>query len=173
MCAGSGDDLIKRCFYAPRRGELLKGGFGMLRRAPLARQVGLPQLEDEALCDIEAAVDEQGADQRFDDVPDDVLALACPVLARLFAEPDERWNADLAPVLGAGFAVDECIVALREIALRLLGVALVEGMRHDHAEHAVAEKFEAFVVAARRARMRKGQFEEANVVRLMVKPVAN
>ena len=89
------------------------------------------------------------ADQRLDDVADDILALARAVLARLLAEPHQLGNAELAPDLGAGFARDQHIVAARQIAFGLGRVALVQGARHDMAEHAVAEEFEPLVVSAR------------------------
>ena len=101
----------------------------MLRRLALFGDVRLPGLQDEPLGGLEPAVDQQSADQRFDDVTDDILALAGAVIARLLAEPHPLGNAEIAPDLGAGFARDQHIVAARQIAFRLVRVALVERAR--------------------------------------------
>ncbi len=75
---------------------------------------------------FESAVEEKCADQRLDDVADDIVALAGAVLARLLAEPDERRNAELAADLGASLAGDQGVVALRQIAFGLVRKTLVE-----------------------------------------------
>ena len=80
---------------------------------------------------FEPAVEEKRADQRLDDVADDIVALAGAVLAGLLAEPDERRNADLAADLGASFAVDQRVVALRQIAFGLVRITLVERARRS------------------------------------------
>src|SRR5689334_18431601 len=105
----------------------------MLRRPTLGLEIGAPKLEDEPLCRV--------------DVADDVVALARTILARLAAKPDQRRHADLPAILGAGAAVDQAIVALRQVALRLLRIAVIERRRDHEAEHSVAEEFEPLIAA--------------------------
>ena len=139
----------------------------MVRCALLAGEVGFPKLEDEAFGRIDSAVEKKRADQRFDDVADDILALAGAVLAGLLAEADEGGNADLAADVGAGVAVDQRMVAAREIAFGFGRIALVERGRDDHAEHAVAEEFEPLVAVAADARVGEGELEQRRIARLV------
>src|SRR5207237_10868936 len=107
-------------FATARRGELLKRGLGVLRRLALLGQVWLPGFQDEPLRRFEAAVEQQSADQRLNDVADDILALARAVVARLLGEAHERRNADLAPDAGPGPARDPAVVPARTIASGVL-----------------------------------------------------
>ena len=111
---------------------------------------GFHRLKDEALRGLHPAIEEQRPDQCLDHVADDILAFGRTVLAGLLAEPDQRGDADLAPILGAGVAVDQTIVALGEIAFRFAWVASIQRSGDDQAEHAVAEEFEPLIALARR-----------------------
>jgi hypothetical protein len=84
----------------------------VLRDAPLFFYERLPKPSNQSFRLIEPAFQIDCADQRFDDVADDSVALAGAVAARLLAEPDERREAEAAADFGAGLARDKCIVAL-------------------------------------------------------------
>src|SRR5438067_12265589 len=107
MGTGARDDLIYGCLDALGRGEFLQRGFRMLGRAALAGKIRLPQLEDEPLRRLHPAVEEQGADQRFDHAADDILALARADASRLLAQACLRRYYGLAVVPGATFEVDQ------------------------------------------------------------------
>jgi len=145
----------------------------MLRRSPLNREIRFPQLQDESFRRLEAAVEEQRTDQCLDDIADDILALAGAVLACLLAEANEGGDSDLAAVLGAGFAVDERVIALGKIALGLFGITLVERSSDDHPKHSVAEELQSFVIRSPNACMRDRKLEEAQVLRLVTELVAD
>ena len=146
----------------------------MLRSTALLGEKRLPGFKDEALRRFEAAIDKQRADERFDDIPDDIVALCRAVLTRLLAEPHHLWNAEFAPDIGAGLARDEHVVAARQIAFGLFEVPVVKRARHDMAEHPVAEKLEPFVIfALAEALVAERQLEQAEVLGLMAQPVAD
>ena len=63
VSAGAGYDFIEWGLDALRRGKLLEGGFGMLWRSALAREIRLPQVEDEALGTLKPAIEKQSANQ--------------------------------------------------------------------------------------------------------------
>ena len=109
----------------------------------------------------------QRTDQCLDDIADDILALAGPVLPRLLAEPDQRRNADLTAILGAGFAVDQAIVAFGKVAFGLVGIAFVQRPGDDHAEHPVAEELEPLIAFAADARVRESELEQVQVTWLV------
>src|SRR5690242_12284211 len=112
----------------------------MLRGPALTGEIWLPGRENELLRRSQAAVEQERADQRFNYVAYDILALASAILASLFSEFHERGDPKLASDLRASFAVDERIVPTRQIALRFLGIALVKGSSDHHSEHAVAKE---------------------------------
>ena len=147
----------------------------MLRRARAgSSRSGSQSLQDEALRSLDPAVEEQRADQRLDDVADDIVALARAVLARLLAEPDQRRNADLAADSRrrSRGRPSHCS-GLRQIAFGLVRIALVERAGDDHSEHAVAEEFEPLVAVAADARMGERELEQAEVLRLVARALAD
>src|SRR4029079_16205541 len=149
-------------------------GLGVLRRATLNFEVGLPHPQDESLGSFEAAVEIKRADQRLHHVADDIVAFAGTVLARLLAKANEGRNSNFAAVFRARRAVDQAVVALREVAFGFLEITLVQSSRDDEAEDPVTEEFEARVtVIARDALVRQCQLEQADVLRLMAKLAAN
>ncbi len=99
--------------------------------------------------------------------------MAGPVLPRLLAEPDQRRNANLAAILGAGFAVDQAIVALGKIAFGFVGIAFVQRPGDDYAEHPVAEELEPLIAVAADAGMRERKLEQAQVRRLVPQLIPN
>src|SRR5437763_11284393 len=109
----------------------------MLGRSALNREIWFPHSQDEALGSLESTVEEQGSNQRLHHVADDIVTLARAVLACLLAEPDKRRDADFAPVLGTGRAVDQSIVPLGKISFGLVRIALVECVGDDHPKHAI------------------------------------
>src|SRR5436305_696345 len=143
----------------------------MRRRLALLGQVRLPGLRDEPLRRFEAAVEQKRADQRFDDVADDILALARAVVARLLGEAYERRNPDRAPDVGAGLARDKHIVPARKIAFGLVRMTLVQRARHHVAEHAVAAEIEPLIAVAAEARMGERELEQPGVPRLVTEPL--
>src|SRR5689334_17736312 len=148
------NDLIMRRLDALCGSKLLKSRLGVLWSAALNREIRFPQPQDETFSRFEAAVQEQSTDQRLDDIADDILALAGAVLACLLAEANEGGDSDLAAVLGAGFAVDERVIALGKVALGLFGITLVERSSDDHPKHSVAEELQSFVIRSPNACMR-------------------
>ena len=106
-------------------------------------------------------------------IPTLAVYVAGSVLARLSAEPDQCGDADLAAVLRTGRAVNEAVVALGEIALRRLRVALIESCADHQAEYSVAEKLEPLVAAAADARMGQGELVKADVAGFMPKLLAD
>ncbi len=107
------DDLVDRRFAAAGGRELLQPRFRMLGCARLAVEIRRPGAQDEALGGLQAAIDQQRPDQRLDDVADDILAEARAILARLFAEPDQRRDSEVAADVGAGLACDQGVVPPR------------------------------------------------------------
>src|SRR5688500_18306299 len=138
----------------------------MLGRALLVTDIIRPREADEILGSIEARFEEQGADQRFDDVADDIVALGSPVLARLLAEPDVAGNAKLAADLGAGLARYKRIEALRHLAFGFVGEALVQPAGGDEAQHPVAEELQPVVAVPADAGVGDGALEQLEVAHL-------
>src|SRR5579875_1939187 len=126
MSSTAPDDLVKRRCNTSRSRKLLKRGFGVLGRAALDRKFGLPQFENEAACNLETAIEEQGSNQGFDDVADHILALRRTALARLSSKLDQRRHPDLMAILGAGLTIDEAIEPLRQMAFGLGWISFVK-----------------------------------------------
>src|SRR6478735_9014679 len=161
MDAGSGNDLIDRRLHSLCGGEFLEGGLGMLGSPALAGEIRLPKLQDESPRRLDPAVQEERSDQCLNDISDDIFTLARIVFARLLAEADERRNTDFTSIFCAGFPVDEGIIALRKIAFRLIGIALVERMGDHHPEYPVAKELKPLVAAAATdARVGEGEVEQ-------------
>jgi hypothetical protein len=139
----------------------------------LDREVRLPKREDETLRNLEPAVEIERADQRLDDIPDDVVALARPVLAGLLPQPHERRNAELATVFGAGLAVDQRVVPLRQIAFGFAWISRVKRVGDDHSKYAVTEELEPFIAGGADAGMGQCKLEQREVPGLVPKLVAN
>src|SRR5260221_358092 len=154
-------------------GEVGGRRLGRLGGRPLFGDVGLPQAKDKALSGFHPAIEEQCPDQRLDHVADDIVAFGGAVLARLLAEPDQGRDANLAPILGARDAIDETVVALREIAFRLRGVALVQGRGDHQSEHPVAEELQPLIAVTADARVGQRQLEQRWIVRIVAELVSD
>jgi len=139
----------------------------MDRSSSLTVEPRPPGGADERPGGIIAAVEIQRADQTFDHIADDIVALGGEVLAGLAAEADLFGNAALAADVGASLARDERIVAAAHLALRLVGEALVEPLGDDQAEHPVTEEFEPLIGGPAGAAMGQRLLVERHVVRLV------
>ena len=115
---------------------------------------------DEGFGAAEPGVEVERADQRLDDVADDIVAEVGVVLARLLAEADVARQVDRAADFGAGLARDEGIVAAAHLAFGLAREALVEPRRDDQPEDAVAEEFEPLVGVAAMAAVGQRALEQ-------------
>src|SRR5205085_8680412 len=104
---------------------------------------------------------------------DDIVAFACVILARLPAETDQGGDADFAAVLSAGDAVDEAVVALGQIALRLIGITPVKSGCDDETKHSVAKELEPLIALRADTRVGEGQLEQGNVLRIMTELVSD
>src|SRR3954471_1529247 len=145
----------------------------MARRIALAFDEGRPQLAHEPPRRVEAAVEVERTDQRFDDVPDDVFATRRAILARLLAKSELRRNPGFDADLPTRRARHEHREAVRQLAFGLLRKALLEPFGHDQSEHAVAEEFEALVIVLAEARVGEGLLKQAGLLRLIPDGVAH
>src|SRR5690606_19836718 len=90
------DHFVFRRTAAVAGGPFLKRALGMLRPAGAAFDCRLPELYHDIARGIESAFDKAGAEQRFHDVTEHVVAVRRAVVARLLAETDVIGGADLA-----------------------------------------------------------------------------
>ena len=149
--AVAADEFVSGDAKVPRRGEFLERRLGMGRGAALAFEHGRPVLADEGARGIEAMFEEHRAEQRLDDVADDIVAGVGLILTRLLAEADEGRDGDRAANFGAAFARHQRIVAAAHLALGLLREAFVEPFGDDQPEDAVAEEFQPLIAVAAKA----------------------
>ena len=95
---------------------------------------------------VEPAVDVGRADHRFERVGQDrrLVTAAGPLLAP--AEPDERPEVELARGhLGQRAHLDNGGAQLRQLSLGQIGMAVEQRVRHDQAEHRVAQELKPLV----------------------------
>ena len=142
----------------------------MLGRAVAAVDAVGPGGADEGARRLQPAVEPERADQGFDGVAQDVVALERAVGERLLAEPHMRGDADLAADLGADAARDEHVQPPRQFALGLVRKEAVEPVGDGDAEHPVAEEFEPLIIVLAEARMGQRPFEQAEIGRAVAEP---
>ena len=94
-----------------------------------------------------SAVDEHRPDQRLADVGEDGGAAAPAGIGLRRAEPDRRPEIDRPRDVGACLLAHEVGEAARHFPFVGLGKGTKQHVRHDEAEHMIAEKFEALVGA--------------------------
>ena len=146
----------------PRLRPFLELGLGIARRFGVGVHRRRPVAANEALGGFDAAVDIEGAYKRLAGIRQigRIVASAAGALAAAQRQPvAEREAAGHAL---QRLAADERRVPLGKRALGLVRECLVQHRRHDHAEHAVAEEFEALVAARLRtgARMAERESEQ-------------
>ncbi len=137
----------------------------MHRRLVVGVDAIAPGAADESRRTLEAALKIKRADQRLDDVAEDIVAVGGAVLPRLLAEDHLAAEAKLARDLGAGLARDERVQPPRKLALRLLREQLVQPCRDGEAEHPIAEEFEALIILLPAAGMGERALEQRRIAR--------
>ena len=157
--AAGGEGAVDREPERPRLRPLLEPGLGIARRLGIGVHRRRPVAADEALGGLETAVDIEGADKRLAGIRQvgRIVASAAGALAAAQGQPVAKREA-------AGHALQRLAanqrgIALGEGTLRLVRERLVQHRRDDHAEHAIAQEFEALVAAPLRAGARMAERE--------------
>src|SRR4051812_27666641 len=140
-------DLIPRQLLEALRGELLEAGLVVVpaRTAGRIDDSLAEQSEYDVAGGVGTAVEVDRGDHRFHRVGED-RSLGAPARGVLsLAELQARAQLDLTRKLGQHFGIDHRSTHLRELTLLEAGVGVEHVIRHDNAEHRVAEELEPLV----------------------------
>ena len=86
MRTEAGNQFVYRDAQLALRGAFLERRLGMFRRLALAVKERRPVGPNKGFCAFKAPIEVNRADDRLDNVADDIVAQICIVLARLLAE---------------------------------------------------------------------------------------
>ena len=137
-----------------------------MRGRPEARRRSFTAPTTSVVRGLIAAVEEDGADQRFGDIAENGAIAPPPALRLARAEADMVAEAPDFRELGAALAPHELGEALREVALIGRRELPVEKRGDHEAEHAIAEELEPLIAfdaragTRNRAHMRQGEGEK-------------
>src|SRR5580692_7043013 len=170
---GALDFVVSRRRQAARLCPFLQHGFRIALRRRRRLHAHLPQPLHQVFGGRIAAVEIDGADQRFADVGEDRRALAAARIGFRRAEPDRGAKLDGAGDLGAGFLAHQVGEPSRQLTFVGLGEAAKQQVGNHQAQHMVAEEFEPLVGtrtiahALERGNVSERRFEERRVFELV------
>ncbi len=171
--AGGRFDCIARQRQAACLQRFLQTGLGILqfRRARQPVEARHEQPLDHLRRGVEAAVQVDRAEQRFERVGQDRFAAEAAGFQLARAEPQLLAELDLGGDDRERLAAHQARAEARQLAL-VGGAELAEHQHGDHAvEHRVAEELQPFVVRAAGAAMGQRRFEQRRVAALVAERV--